>query len=156
MLSLFRFIDTHVLTWFQIVYWFIWFLFKSLLVIAYSWMPELHHLIICMCDCLSTPIGFILCTRWVAFWQPWTFMSGSRSLDHGDLTVADQSGSAEVWINGGHRSFFLPAFLLIGYRDSSCCSLAPLMFWLCITFCKSYFCILWWCNILVILYHFLW
>ena len=57
-------------------------------------------------------------------------------------------GAAEAWISGCHRSPFLPAPLLIGSRDSSCCSWAPLSFWLCLPFCISYFCILWWCNIL--------
>jgi len=57
-------------------------------------------------------------------------------------------GVAEAWISGSHRSPFLPAPLLISSRDSFCCSWAPLSFWLCLSFCISYFCILWWCNIL--------
>jgi len=38
-----------------------------LLVIACTCMPESHHLTMYTCDCLSTPTGFILRTRWVAF-----------------------------------------------------------------------------------------
>jgi len=38
-------------------------------------MAELHHLIMYMCACLCTRLGFILHTRWVIFWQPWTFIS---------------------------------------------------------------------------------
>jgi len=33
------------------------------------YMTEPHHLIIYICDCLGMPIGFILLTHWVAFWQ---------------------------------------------------------------------------------------
>ena len=54
-------------------------------------MSEPHHLIIYTYDCLSMPTGFILRTRWVAFWKPWRLMSRSRSLDRGGLVVTDQS-----------------------------------------------------------------
>jgi len=57
----------------------------------YLCMPELHHLIMYTCDCLSTLTGFILCTRWVIFWQPWTIMSRSKSLECGGFAVANQS-----------------------------------------------------------------
>jgi len=53
-------------------------------------------------------------------------------------------GATETWISGCHRSPFLPVLLLIGSRDSW----APLSFWLRLSFSISYFCILWWCNIL--------
>ena len=39
----------------------------SLLVNAFTRMPESHHLIMYMCVCLCTLFGFILRTRWVAF-----------------------------------------------------------------------------------------
>jgi len=68
--------------------WILWFLFM-LLVIACTCMSEPYHLIMYKCDCLSTPLGFILRTCWVAFWQPLTFMSRSRTVDRGGLTVAD-------------------------------------------------------------------
>jgi len=35
----------------------------------------------CTCDCLCTPLGFILYTRWVASYNPWACMSSSRSLE---------------------------------------------------------------------------
>ena len=44
----------------------------------YVWTTSLDHV---LCNCLSMPTGFILRTRWVVFWQPWTFMSRSRSLN---------------------------------------------------------------------------
>jgi len=47
-----------------------------LLVIVCTFVPEPHHLIMYMYDFLR-PTGFILRTRWVIFWQPWTFMSRS-------------------------------------------------------------------------------
>ena len=39
---------------------------------------------------ICTPLGFIICTRRVTFWQPWILMYRSRSIDCVDLTVADQ------------------------------------------------------------------
>ena len=48
-----------------------------LLVIAYTCIPEPHHLIMHMCDCLSTPTSFIISTRRVAVWQPSILMSRS-------------------------------------------------------------------------------
>jgi len=45
----------------------LWFPFM-LLVNACTCMPETHHLIMYTCDCLYTPIGFILRTRWIFFW----------------------------------------------------------------------------------------
>ena len=57
------------------------------------------YLIMYTCDCLSKPTGFILRTRWVIFWQPWTFMSRSRSLDCGSLTVVVRQ-VAKAWISG--------------------------------------------------------
>jgi len=57
------------------------------LVIACTCMPESHHLIMYTCDYLSTLPGFILSTCWVVFWQPWTFMSRSKSQDRGGLIL---------------------------------------------------------------------
>jgi len=68
----------------------LWFSFM-LLVIVCTCMLEPHHLIMYTCDYQSMLIDFILQTRWVVFWQPWTFMSRSKSLDRGVLPVADQS-----------------------------------------------------------------
>ena len=65
-----------------------------LLVITCTCMPEPHHLIMYTCDRLSTPTGFILRTRWVIFWQSWTLMSKSRSLNRGGLCAT------ETWISG--------------------------------------------------------
>jgi len=52
-------------------------IFFMFLVIACTCMPEPHHLIMYTYDCLSTPTGFMICTRRVAFWQSWIFMSRS-------------------------------------------------------------------------------
>jgi len=78
------------------IYRYTWFtavplIFFMLLVIACTCMPEPHHLIMHTYDCLSTPTGFIICTRRVAFWQPWILISRSWSLDRGGLVVVDQS-----------------------------------------------------------------
>ena len=53
----------------------------------HAWTTSLDHVHVWSPE----PTGFILRTRWVIFWQPWTFMSRSRSLDCDDLTVANQS-----------------------------------------------------------------
>jgi len=89
-----------------------------LVVFACTCMLESHHLIMYTCDCLSTPTGFVICTRRVAFWQPWIPMSRSWSLDRDSLDVPDQSGAAEAWISSclSGPSFFQPP--LIGSRDS--------------------------------------
>ena len=85
-LSLFRFIYKHVLGRFRILCWFMISILK-LLVIACTCMPEPHHFIMYTYECLSTPTGLIIHTRWVAFWQPWILMSRSWSLDRGGLAV---------------------------------------------------------------------
>jgi len=63
----------HVL-WFRIIDIYVfssfWIYCRSLisfllLVIACTCMPEPHHLIMHTCDCLSTPLGFTICTRGV-------------------------------------------------------------------------------------------
>jgi len=116
-------------------------------------MREPPHLIMYTCDCLSTPTGFIICTRGVAFWQPWILMSRSWSLDHGGHTVPDQSGTARAWISSclSGPSFFQPSYDRLA-RFSSCYS------WVlsCISYCTSCFCASWWSYILEILYHALW
>ena len=89
-----------------------------------------------MCACPCTSFGTHITTRWVA-------------PDNSELVCPDFGAwsavepSEEVWWRSGSvvdaRSSFLPAFLPIGSRDSSCCSWALLSFWLCIFPCKSYF-----------------
>ena len=70
----FRFITTRVLTWFWIYYWFSdhHLYYWSLHVLAC-----LNHITLIMYTCayLCTPLGFILCTSWIVFWQSWTFIS---------------------------------------------------------------------------------
>jgi len=85
----FKLIDIHVFTHFGFTV--VPLISFMLLVIACTCMPEPRHLIMYTCDCLSTPAGFIIYIRWVAFWQPWILMSRFWSLDRGGLVVADQS-----------------------------------------------------------------
>jgi len=85
---------------FRIFYWLL-ISHLSLLVNACNWIPKSYHLIMYACDCLCTSFGFILRTRWVAFWLPWTFMSRYRILDRAGIPLADQSSAAEAWIIGG-------------------------------------------------------
>ena len=68
-----------------------------LLVIACTCMPEPPHLIMYTCDCLSTPTGFIICTRGLHL----------TNLDRG-LATPDQSGAADALTSGclSGSSFF--------------------------------------------------
>ena len=51
------------------------------------------------CACLCKPLGFILCTHWVAFSDnPWTCMSRFQSLDHDGSFRGYQSGAAVTWL----------------------------------------------------------
>ena len=110
-------------------------------VIACTCIPEPHHLIMYTCDCLSTLIGFILRTRWVAFWQPWTFMSRSRSLNYGDLTVTDQSGAEKRELVVVYSEFL--SFQPIGSRNSHFTTRGYLSILSCLIIRLYVF----WCNI---------
>ena len=148
----FRFIDTYVLTWSHIYYWFSDFSFMFL-VIACTCMPKSHHLIMYTCDCLSTPTGFILRTRWVTFWQPWTLISRFRSLNYGGLAVPDQSAQR---MRGSTVACSDPPFSnfpLIGSRDSYPTTHEYSSHLL---YCTSCFYTSWWYYILELLYHALW
>jgi len=129
-----------------------WFHFMFL-IIDCTCMPELHHLIMYICDYLSTPTGFILRTRWVIFWQPWTFMARSRSLNRGDLVVAGQSAQRkrELAVVCLEPLFF--HLFLTGSWDSYHTTREYFSVFL---YCISCFCRSWWSNILGILYHALW
>ena len=115
-----------------------------------------HVRLICM------PLGFIICTRWVAFWQSWILMSRSQSLDHGVISIADQSTQRILpWRSERSRSLdIVVAFPLSCSPDWLSRSLLLLVstsqLLLCISICKLYFCIFWWYNIPVILSHTLW
>ena len=102
-------------------------IFFMLLVIACTCMPDPHHLIMHTCDCLSTPLGFIICTRGLHLT---TLNSYVQILEYGLRWpyCSRSEGAAKAWISGCYRSPFLPASLLIGSRDFSCCSWAPLSF----------------------------
>ena len=139
------------LAYFRVFISILWFSFM-LLVIACTCLPEPHHLIMYMYDCPSTPIGFILRTRWVIFWQPSTFMSRSRSLNRSDLHSWSEC-AVEAQISGCLCiAPFLPA-PLISSRDAH---LATREYFSVFLYCISCFCASWWSNILGILYHDLW
>ena len=144
-------IDIHVFTSFLIYYHSF-----MLLVIAYTCMPKSHHLIMYTRDCLiCTPRGFIMCTRGLHLttldprvhilesgpW--WSCCSWSEC-------VADPFVVIRVQQKFGHRrsssflliSWLAPETLLVAHEHLSAF--------------VTYFCIFWWCNILVILYHSLW
>ena len=117
MLSLFRLIDTHVLTWFQILCWFMIFILKFTghCLYLFSWITSLNHVYVWLPEHAN---WLYLTYRWVIFWQSWTFIFRSKSLNHGVLVVADQSAQ---WKRGlavvcPKPLFFQP--LLIGLRDS--------------------------------------
>jgi len=115
-------------------------------------MPKPHHLIMYTCDCLSTPLGFILRTRWVVFWQPWTFMFISRSLHRGGPVVADQSaqwkrGLAVICVE---PLFFYPPWLAHDSHLAACGYFQPFYI------ANHALCVSWWSNIFRILYDTLW
>ena len=123
----------------------------------HTWTTSLDHVHVCP---LCTPFGFIICTRRVTSDNPKFSCSDPR-----DRTLvaycswSEYAADPSVTIGvqqmlGSSSQLFLPVPLLFGSRDLSCCSWAPLNF--CISLHMMYFCIFWWCNILLILYHSLW
>jgi len=92
-------------------------------------------------------------------WQPWILMSRSWSPDLSGLAVADQSAQRILsWWS--ERSRNLDITVALSPSSSHDWLSGPLLllvsisqFLLCISLHVLYFCIFWWCNILVILYH---
>jgi len=86
---------------------------------------------------LCTPLGIILRTRWVDFWQPWTCMSRSRSLNNNGLPSwrpGNKSAQRKCGESASDHSYpFLSEPLLIGSRYSSCCSWATVILFTLVT-----------------------
>jgi len=144
------------------IYCFTWFLRSclSVHVLRYGfWHMPSNWIYRYTCACLCTLLGFILCTCWVNFlitlylhvqipeleaWSLWI------------LHITDQSGTADVWIIGRLYGvlFFQPhcsalEFLFVTLQHLLYCLYLYIPL-------NSHFCVYWWCNILVILYHVLW
>jgi len=75
-----------------------------LLVIACTYMPEPHHLIMYTCAWYERHLA-LLYVLTGCIWQPWILMSRSRSLEHDGLAVDDQSAQRILpWQSEGSRS----------------------------------------------------
>ena len=96
----FRLIDIHVFTWFRIYGRSFNFLYVTCHCL-YVWTTLLDHVHVWR---LSTPTGFIICTRGIASDNPGSSCPDSRCLDHGDLIVADQSAQRILpWRSEGSK-----------------------------------------------------
>ena len=107
-----------------------------LLVITCTCMPEPHHLIMHTCDYLSTPLGFIICTRGIAYDNP-----GFSCPDSTDRTLVallylirvcsgsfrDDRSAAEAWIV---TAALPPSSSPVWLPRPSCYSRAPLSFFI--------------------------
>jgi len=91
---------------------------------------DTFHVHVCL---ICTPLGLISCTRWVASDNPRPVCSDFEAWSIVDPSAAIRVAQRKL---RRHRCSFLPALLLIGSQDSSCCLWAPLSFWLCISLCK--------------------
>jgi len=107
------------------------------------------------CACLCRPLGFIIRTRWIAFWQPLDLHV--QNLEFGLWWIFRGDQSVQWWrvrLAADRPCLFPSSSLLICSQDFFCHSRASVvLFTLCKFHCKSYFCISWWCNIHIILDH---
>ena len=127
--------------------------------LIYDYIHDTLFLYTCAWYACHLALSYVLAD---CIWQPWILISRSWSMDYDGLTVADQSAQQILpWRSECSRSLdivialplssspdWLPRPLLLLMSTSQLL--------LCISPCKSYFCIFWWCNIPVILYHSLW
>jgi len=124
-------------------------------IISYIWLVLvcLNHitLILYTCDCLCTPLDFILCTCWVIFWQSWTcksrFQSAAKAWWKSSMKTLDFFVKHRI----SHNSF-LTCLSWPAHEISLCSSWvsSSLLYFVIISLC------LLWCNIHAILDHTLW
>jgi len=152
MFSLFRFINTHVLTWFQILCWIMILILKftSHYLYLFVWITSLNHVHVWLPEHAKLTLSYVL----VGLLSD---NLGPSCLDLRAWTVVTllywSEYAAKAWIScclSGPS--FLPA-PLIGSRDSH---LATREFFPVFLYCISCHFASWCSNILGIVYHALW
>jgi len=130
----------------------------------------IFHVLICLYSRYAFLVHMYLIWRHLALlyvlagciWQPCILMSRSWSLDHGDLSVADQSAQRILsWWSECSRSSdtavaLPPSFSPVWLSRSLLLLVSISQLLLCISLHVLCFYIFWWCNIPVILYYSLW
>ena len=110
----------------------------SILTTWFSMYAFLIQLYRCTCAYLCAPLGFILRTRWVAFWQPLDLHARILELGPWWIFRGDQCTTIAYWISNWSSVPLSFQPLSIGSQDSFCCSRALVVLF---TLCKLYFCI---------------